>query len=77
MRNATQPVIEVVMQWRDQANHLWCAKVHYPRGKARGNAVYCMYTIDMVGSTITIPCASVAQMWHEVAIRQQRPLAGF
>lgn len=77
MRNATQPIVEVITQWRDPANALWCAKVHYPKGKAKGNAVFCVYSVDMVGTTITIPCASVAQMWHEVTIRQQRAFDGF
>jgi hypothetical protein len=30
-----------------------------------------------VGTTISIPCASVSQLWHEVNIRQQQALPGF
>lgn len=77
MRNTTQPLVEVITQWRDPANALWCAKVYWPKGKKRGNDVYCLYSVDMVGTTISIPCASVSQLWHEVNLRQQQALAGF
>ena len=34
MRNHTQPTLEIIQQFRDQANHLWCVQMYYPNGKA-------------------------------------------
>jgi hypothetical protein len=75
MRNTKQPTIETLCQWRDQAGALWCAQVYYPRGKK--DHTYNIHLVCKVGTTISIPCASVAQMWHEVNIRQQQALPGF
>ena len=74
MRNTKQPTTETVTQWRDPAGALWCAQTYYPRGKKDPN--YTIHMLCMVGTTISIPCASMAQMWHEINIRQQRPLDG-
>jgi hypothetical protein len=74
MRNTTKPTIETITQWRDQAGALWCAQTYYPNGKKDKN--YTIHTVSMVGTTISIPCASVAQLWHEVNIRQQRAMNG-
>jgi hypothetical protein len=75
MRNTTNPAIETITQWRDQAGALWCAQTYYPRGKR--DTTYAIYLVSKVGTTISIPCASVSQMWHEVSIRQQQALPGF
>jgi len=74
MRNFNQPALETITQWRDQAGALWCAQTYYPNGKK--DRTYTIHMVCMVGTTISIPCASVAQMWHEVGIRQAKPLAG-
>ena len=73
MRNLKQPTTETVTQWRDPAGALWCAQIHYPRGK---HDPYWVASVAMVGTTISIPCASVAQLWHEVNIRQSKPMPG-
>lgn len=74
MRNTKQPVLETITQWRDPAGALWCAQVYYPQGKRNP---YWIASVSMVGTTISIPCASMAQLWHEVSIRQQPALPGF
>jgi hypothetical protein len=74
MRNTKQPTTETLAQWRDQAGALWCAQIHYPKGKLDP---YWVASLAMVGTTISIPCASMSQLWHEINIRQQRPLDGF
>jgi hypothetical protein len=73
MRNQSTPTLETVTQWRDPAGALWCAQMYYPLGK-RKDSRYFIASLSMVGTTISIPCASVAQLWHEVSIRQQPPL---
>ena len=73
MRNTKKPTIETLTQWRDQAGALWCAQTYYPNGK---RDPYTIHMVCMVGTTISIPCASVSQLWHEVNIRQQRALPG-
>jgi hypothetical protein len=75
MRNTTTPAIETITQWRDQAGALWCAQTYYPRGKR--DTTYAIYLVSKVGTTISIPCASVSQLWHEVNIRQQQAFPGF
>ena len=75
MRNTTTPAIETLTQWRDQAGALWCAQVYYPNGLK--NRTYNIALVCKVGTTISIPCASVSQLWHEVNIRQQQALPGF
>jgi hypothetical protein len=75
MRNTTTPAIETITHWRDQAGALWCAQTYYPRGKR--DTTYAIYLVSKVGTTISIPCASVSQLWHEVSIRQQQALPGF
>lgn len=75
MRNHNQPTLETITQWRDQAGALWCAQTYYPRGKKKDPS-YTIHMLCMVGTTISIPCASVAQLWHEVNIRQSKPLLG-
>lgn len=72
MRNNKQPSLETLTQWRDPAGALWCAQTYYPNGKR--DTAYALYIVSKVGSTISIPCASVAQLWHEVNIRQQQAL---
>jgi hypothetical protein len=74
MRNHKQPNTQTVTKWRDQAVELWCAQIHYPRGKHDPDWVA---SVAMVGTTISIPCASMSQLWHEVNIRQQQALPGF
>jgi hypothetical protein len=74
MRNLKQPTTETLTQWRDQAGALWCAQTYYPNGKK--DTTYTIHMVCMVGTTISIPCASVSQLWHEVNIRQQRALPG-
>ena len=74
MRNTKQPTTETIAQWRDPAGALWCAQIHYPKGKLDP---YWVASLAMVGTTISIPCASMSQLWHEINIRQQRPLPGF
>lgn len=74
MRNLTTPTIETITQWRDPAGALWCAQVYYPQGKRNP---YWIASVSMVGTTISIPCASMSQLWHEVKIRQQPALPGF
>jgi hypothetical protein len=74
MRNTKQPAVETLTQWRDQAGALWCAQVYYPNGKK--DRTYNIHMLCMVGTTIRIPCASVAQLWHEVNIRQTKPMSG-
>jgi hypothetical protein len=74
MRNLNQPTLETITQWRDPAGALWCAQVYYPKGK---RDPYWIASVNMVGTTISIPCASMSQLWHEVGIRQQLPLPGF
>lgn len=75
MRNSTQPTSELLTQWRDPSGSLWCAQAHYPKGKRHSE--YCLFYVSMVGTTVSIPCASVSQLWHEVGIRQQAALPGF
>jgi hypothetical protein len=75
MRTTKQPVLETVTQWRDQAGALWCAQTYYPRGKK--DRTYTIHIVSKVGTTISIPCASVAQMWHEINIRQQQAFPNF
>jgi len=75
MRTTKQPVLETVTQWRDQAGALWCAQTYYPRGKK--DPTYTIHLVSKVGTTISIPCASVAQMWHEINIRQQQAFPNF
>jgi hypothetical protein len=74
MRNTTKPAVETLTQWRDQAGALWCAQVYYPNGKK--DRTYTIHLVCKVGTTISIPCASVSQLWHEVNIRQQQALPG-
>jgi hypothetical protein len=74
MRNLNTPTLETVTQWRDPAGALWCAQVYYPNGK---RDPYWIASVAMVGTTISIPCASMSQLWHEVGIRQQQALPGF
>lgn len=74
MRNTKQPFLETITQWRDPAGALWCAQVYYPQGKADP---YWIASVSMVGTTVSIPCASMSQLWHEVGIRQQQALPGF
>jgi hypothetical protein len=73
MRNHKQPTTETVTQWRDPAGALWCAQIHYPRGKLDP---YWVASVAMVGTTISIPCASMSQLWHEIGIRQTKPMSG-
>ena len=73
MRNTKQPVTETITQWRDTAGALWCAQIHYPKGKLDP---YWVASVAMVGTTISIPCASMAQLWHEIGIRQSKPMQG-
>ena len=75
MRNHKQPAIETVTQWRDPAGALWCAQLYYPNGKRDDR--YWIASVSMVGTTVSIPCASMSQLWHEVSIRQQQALPGF
>lgn len=72
MRNQTQPTLETLLQFRDDAGALWCAQLYYPQGKA--DPRYWIATVNMIGSTVSIPCASMSQLWHEVNIRRQRQL---
>jgi hypothetical protein len=74
MRNTKQPQLETITQFRDQAGALWCAQVYYPNGK---RDPYWVASLSMVGTTISIPCASMSQLWHEIGIRQQDALPGF
>jgi hypothetical protein len=74
MRNHKQPQLETITQFRDQAGALWCAQVYYPNGK---RDPYWVASLSMVGTTISIPCASMSQLWHEIGIRQQDALPGF
>jgi hypothetical protein len=74
MRNLNQATVETVTQWRDQAGALWCAQIHYPKGKLDP---YWVASVSMVGTTVSIPCASMAQLWHEIGIRQNKPMSGF
>lgn len=69
MRNHNQPTLEIIQQFRDQANHLWCVQMYYPNGKA--DPRYWIGYVAKVGTTISIPCASMSQLEHEVAIRRQ------
>ena len=75
MRNQTKPAIETLCQWRDRAGALWCAQVYYPNGKK--DTTYTIHLVSKVGTDVSIPCASVSQLWHEINIRQQRALEGF
>lgn len=72
MRNLKQPTIETLHQFHDHAGHLWCAQLYYPNGKA--DPRYWIANLSKVGTTISIPCASMSQLEHEVAIRRQLPL---
>ena len=74
MRNFNQPALETITQWRDQAGALWCAQTYYPNGKK--DTTYTIHLVCMVGTTISIPCASVSQLWHEVNIRQKNAMPG-
>jgi len=74
MRNLNTPALETITQWRDPAGALWCAQTYYPNGKK--DRSYAIHVVSMVGTTISIPCASVSQLWHEVSIRQQQALPG-
>ena len=72
MRNLTQPTTETIVQFRDRAGALWCAQLYYPNGKR--DERYWIATLSMIGKNVTIPCASMSQLWHEVNIRRQDDL---
>jgi hypothetical protein len=72
MRNHTQPTLETFEQFHDHTGALWCAQVYYPEGKAKPQ--YWIATLAKVGTTTSIPCASMSQLCHEIAIRRQQPL---
>jgi hypothetical protein len=76
MRNRNQPTLETLTQFRDPAGALWCAQLYYPEGK-RKDPRYFIASLSMVGSTVTIPCATIAQLWYEIGLRQQPALPGF
>lgn len=73
MRTSSRPAIDTLAQFRDDAGALWCAQLYYPKGKRDPN--YWIATVSMVGRNITIPCATMSQLWHEVNIRRQRELS--
>ena len=72
MRNHKQPTLETLQQFHDQAGHLWCVQMYYPQGKA--DPRYWIGYLCKVGTTISIPCGSMSQLEHEVAIRRQHEL---
>lgn len=74
MRNHKQPTLETFQQFTDQAGHLWCAQIYYPEGKA--DPRYWIGYVCKVGTTISIPCATMPQLWHEINIRRQQSLFG-
>ena len=50
MRNHNQPTLEIIQQFRDQANHLWCVQMYYPNGKS--DPRYWIGYLAKVGTTI-------------------------
>ena len=74
MRNHSQPTLETIQQFRDGLGSLWCVQLYYPNGKAKGNDRYWIGYLCQVGTTISIPCGSMSQLEHEVAIRRQHEL---
>lgn len=73
MRNHNQPALETIAQFRDRENSLWCAQRYYPEGKRKPQ--YWIAYLNKVGTNISIPCATEAQLWHEVNQRRQLELS--
>lgn len=66
------PTLETLQQFHDSTGALWCVQLYYPQGKA--DPRYWIGTINKVGTTKTITCATLLQIDYEVSKLRQPAL---